>query len=48
MIRSVDDLKDDIVDQVASSFDEWFPGVFGGLCDPKLFRWKLGLTNPNV
>ena len=45
-IRFVDDLNDDVVDRVATFFEKYFPGVFGGPCDPEIFRWKLGATNP--
>jgi hypothetical protein len=45
-IRFVDDLSDDLVDRVATFFEKYFPGVFGGPCDPEIFRWKLGATNP--
>jgi len=45
-IRFVDDLDDEFVDRTAAFFDEYFPGVFGDTCDPELFRWKLGPSNP--
>jgi len=45
-IRFVDDLDDELVDRTAAFFDEYFPGVFGETCDPELFRWKLGPSNP--
>jgi hypothetical protein len=45
-IRFVDDLDDGLVERTAAFFDEYFPGVFGETCDPELFRWKLGPSNP--
>ena len=45
-IRFVDDLNDELVDRTAAFFDEYFPGVFGETCDPEIFRWKLGPSNP--
>jgi hypothetical protein len=45
-IRFVDDLDDELVDWTAAFFEEHFPGVFGETCDPELFRWKLGPSNP--
>ena len=45
-IRFVEDLDDELVDRTAAFFDEYFPGVFGEICDPELFRWKLGPSNP--
>ena len=45
-IRFVDDLDDELVDRTAAFFDKYFPGVFGETCDPELFRWKLGPSNP--
>ena len=42
----MDDLDDGLVEQTAAFFDEYFPGVFGETCDPELFRWKLGPSNP--
>ena len=35
-IRFVDDLSDDVVDRVATFFEKYFPGVFGGPCDPEI------------
>ena len=45
-IHVVGDVSGEIVDRAADSFDEHFPGVFGGPCDPEVFRWKLGDGNP--
>ena len=45
-IRFVDDLDGELVNRTAAFFDKYFPGVFGGPCDPEIFRWKLGATNP--
>jgi len=45
-IRVISDLTVGLVGRTAEFFDEHFPGVFGGPCDPEVFRWKLGDANP--
>ena len=42
----VEDLDSAWVVRTADFFNTHFPGVFGELCHPELFRWKLGRSNP--
>jgi len=42
----VEDLTSDLVDRTAVFFDEHFPGTYWPSCDPDVFRWKLGESNP--
>ena len=42
----VDDLNSALVDQAAEFFNEHFPGTYWPSCEPSVFRWKLGDSNP--
>ncbi len=42
----VEDLDSALVDQVADFFNEHFPGTYWPSCDPEVFRWKIGDSNP--
>ena len=42
----VNDLDNELVDQAAEFFNEHFPGTYWPYCDPEIFRWKLGDSNP--
>jgi len=45
-VEFVDDLDDRRVDLAAEFFNEHFPGTYWPTCDPAVFRWKLGDSNP--
>lgn len=45
-IKVLDELKETDLQLVADFFNQNFPGVFYPKCSPKLFRWKLGESNP--
>ena len=42
----VDDFNSALVDQASEFFNEHFPGAYWPSCDPEIFRWKLGDSNP--
>jgi hypothetical protein len=42
----VNDLDSELVDRAAEFFNEHFPGTYWPSCDPEIFRWKLGDSNP--
>ena len=42
----VADLDSELVSRTADFFNEHFPGTYWPSCDPAVFRWKLGDSNP--